>query len=153
MEAHRGMWLLVSGCQVRLKRMPGKARELSIFTEGSGETQELYGAGVGMLAGVPWGQWGGNSFSPIPYRPNLSLLFSRETEHSEQWGRLTQNRYWSHNGICSDSKPSKRDWFWLRWSKWISLIHPSIHLFIHFLPCSKNDLRQHFFSILGKGKK
>lgn len=33
--------------------MPGKARELSIFTEGSGETQELYGAGVGMLAGVP----------------------------------------------------------------------------------------------------
>ena len=46
------MWLLVNGRQVRLKRMPGKARELSIFTEGIGETQELCGAVVG-LAGVP----------------------------------------------------------------------------------------------------
>lgn len=48
-----GMWLLVSGSQVRLKRMPGKARELSIFTEGSGETQELCEARVRMLAGAP----------------------------------------------------------------------------------------------------
>ena len=47
------MWLLVSGSQVRLKRIPGKARELCIFTEGSGETRELCGAGVGMLAGAP----------------------------------------------------------------------------------------------------
>ena len=46
------MWLLVSGSQVRLKRMPGKARELCIFTEGSGETQ---GAMWGRSRDAGWG--------------------------------------------------------------------------------------------------
>lgn len=49
LEAHRGMRLLVGGSQLRLKRTPGKARELSIFPEGSGETQ-----GLGVRRGGTW---------------------------------------------------------------------------------------------------
>lgn len=49
LEAHRGMRLLVGGSRLRLKRTPGKARELSIFPGGSGETQ-----GLGVRRGGTW---------------------------------------------------------------------------------------------------
>lgn len=122
LEAHRGMWLLVGRSQLRLKRMSGQARNLTVSPEGSRETQ-----GLGVRRGGTWlyiwswtgdADWG--SMRPVrgqfllpntmqaTYKYYFYFLGEKLNTQSSEGHCHKEQILKRHDGICSKSKPSRR---------------------------------------------